>query len=87
VRHTIRPRLKTDDNSYDRQAMADLDIMNDPDSYFDMFEDHIYALDTEPFKASERQYFFHIAFDAHIRRNPNLEQTILWENGTFDPYE
>jgi hypothetical protein len=87
VRHTIRPRLKTADNSYNRQAMADLDIMSDPDSYFDMFEDHIYSLDSEPFNVAERQYFFFIAFDAHIRRNPNIEQTMGWENGTFDPYQ
>jgi hypothetical protein len=87
VRHTIRPRLKAVDNAYDRQAMKDLDVLNDPDSYFDMFEDHIYALDAEPFAVSERQYFFFISFDGHIRRNPNLEQTAGWENGTFDPYE
>jgi hypothetical protein len=86
VRHTIRPRLKVE-GGFDRQAMKDLDIINDPDSYFDVFEDHIYSLDTEPFNVGERQYFFFIAFDAHIRRNPNLEQTIGWENGTFDPYE
>jgi hypothetical protein len=87
VRHTIRPRLKADNNAYNRQAMAAMDIMADPDSYFNMFEDHIYSLDSEPFNVSERQYFFFIAFDAHIRRNPNLEQTMGWENGTFDPYE
>jgi hypothetical protein len=87
VRHTIRPRLKAEGNAYNRQTMADLDIMADPGSYFDMFEDHIYALDAEPFSVGERQYFFHIAFDAHIRRNPNLEQTAGWENGTFNPYE
>jgi hypothetical protein len=87
VRHTIRPNLKAEGNAYNRQAMANLDIMADPDSYFDMFEDHIYALDAEPFNVAERQYFFHIAFDAHIRRNPKLEQTMLWEDGTFDPYQ
>jgi hypothetical protein len=88
VRHTIRPSLKTEDNSYNRQAMKDLDIINDPDSYFDMFEDHIYSLDTQPFTCAERQYFFPLSFDGHIRRNPNLEQTQGWgENATFNPYE
>jgi hypothetical protein len=36
---------------------------------------------------SERQYFYRIAYEEHIKKNPNLEQTILWEDGTFDPYE
>jgi hypothetical protein len=66
--------------------MKDLDIINDPDSYFDMFEDHIYALDTAPFDCAERQYFFFLSFE-HIRRNPNLEQTQGWWDGTFNPYE
>jgi hypothetical protein len=87
VRHTIRPRLKSAGNAYDRQAMKELDVLNDPDSYFDMFEDHIYSLDIEPFAVTDRQYFFFLSFDSHIRRNPNLEQTMGWENGTFDPYE
>ena len=85
VRHTIRPRFKTE--PYDRNAMAALDVMNDPDAYFDMFEDHFYALDSSPFAVTEREYFFHLALDTHIRRNHNLEQTIGWEGGTFDPYE
>ncbi|MDR1583738.1 MAG: RagB/SusD family nutrient uptake outer membrane protein [Prevotellaceae bacterium] len=85
VRHTIRPRLKTE--SPNRQAMAELDVLNEPDSYFEMFEDHIYALDNEPFTVSERQYFYNLSFVDHIRRNPNLEQTKGWEGGTFDPYE
>jgi hypothetical protein len=84
VRHTIRPRLKAE--KPDLTEMAALDIRNNPDSYFDMFEDHIFSLDSEPFNVSEREYFFHIAFD-HILKNSNLEQTQEWENGTFNPYE
>jgi hypothetical protein len=85
VRHTIRPRFKAE--SYNRQDLAALDVMNDPDAYFDLFEDQFYTLDSEPFNVSEREYFFHLSFEGHIRRNPNLEQTMGWEGGTFDPYE
>jgi hypothetical protein len=85
VRHTIRPRLKAE--SYDRRALSALDLMSDPDSYFDLFEDHFYTLDSEPWSVGERQYFFHLSLDEHMRRNPKLEQTNGWEGGTFDPYE
>jgi hypothetical protein len=94
VRHTIRPRLKNEelsnlikpDNRNNCPALAELDLMNDPDSYFDLFEDCFYTLDDTPWSVGERQYFFHLPLDEQIRRNPKLEQTAGWEGGTFDPY-
>jgi hypothetical protein len=84
VRHTLRPTPKTEITS---ETLAGIDVENDPDSYFAVFDNHIYALDAQPFSVTERQYFYRIAYESHIKKNPNLAQTILWDDGTFDPYQ
>jgi hypothetical protein len=84
MRHTLKPEPKVDITP---AVLATIDLMNDPGSYFEVFDNHIYVMDSEPFRVSERQYFYRIAYEEHIKKNPNLAQTNLWENGTFDPYE
>ncbi|MDR2859657.1 MAG: RagB/SusD family nutrient uptake outer membrane protein, partial [Mediterranea sp.] len=85
VRHGIKPDPKGGYPTY--EALAALDIANDPASYFDMFEDQIHSLDANPINFTERQYFYRLSYEGHIKKNPKLEQTILWEGGTFNPYE
>ncbi|MDR1746627.1 MAG: RagB/SusD family nutrient uptake outer membrane protein [Tannerella sp.] len=84
VRHTIKGQLK---GPLDPAAFAALDIMKSPDDYFKLFDNQIWALDASPFSVTERQYFYRIDYDLHIRKNPIIEQTALWDNGTFDPYQ
>jgi hypothetical protein len=84
VRHTLKPLPKMEITP---ETLATIDVENDPDSYFAVFDNHIYAMDASPFNVGERQYFYRIAYEEHLKKNPNLAQTILWENGTFDPYE
>jgi hypothetical protein len=85
VRHGLKPTRKVDEIT--PEVLAPIDVENNPTSYFNVFDNHIYAVDANPFNVSERQYFYRIAYEEHIKKNPNLEQTILWEDGTFDPYE
>jgi hypothetical protein len=84
MRHTLKPEPKVEITP---EALSTIDIENDPDSYFGVFDNHVYVMDSQPFSVSERQYFYRIAYEEHIKKNPNLAQTNLWENGTFDPYE
>jgi hypothetical protein len=84
VRHTMKPQPKVEITP---ETLATIDVENDPDSYFAVFDNHVYAMDASPFSVSERQYFYRIAYEEHIKKNPSLVQTVLWENGTFNPYE
>jgi hypothetical protein len=86
VRHTLKADPKMEP-PIPPEILATIDIENDPDSYFAVFDNVIYAMDAGPFNVGERQYFYRIAYEEHIKKNPNLAQTILWENGTFNPYE
>jgi hypothetical protein len=83
TRHTMKAQPKVEITP---EVLATIDD-NNPDSYFEVFDNHIYSMDASPFVVSERQYFYRIAYEEHIKKNPNIEQTILWENGTFNPYE
>jgi hypothetical protein len=83
TRHTMKAMPKMEITP---EVVATIDD-NDPDTYFEVFDNHIYSMDASPFAVSERQYFYRIAYEEHIKKNPNLQQTILWENGTFNPYE
>jgi hypothetical protein len=84
MRHTLKPEPKTEITP---EVLETIDIVNDPDSYFAVFDNHVHVMDSNPFSVSERQYFYRIAYEEHLKKNPNLAQTNLWENGTFDPYE
>jgi hypothetical protein len=85
-RHTIKAIPKADVELTD-ELLAAQDIDADPDSYFDLFENHIYAVDGSEIRVSEREYFYPIAYELHIRKNPKLQQTIGWDGGTFNLYE
>jgi hypothetical protein len=84
VRHTLRPQPKVEITP---AVLATVDAKNDPDSYFRVFDNHFYAMDSQPFSVTERQYFYRIDYEGHIKKNPNLQQTMLWDDGTFNPYE
>jgi hypothetical protein len=83
-RHTVKPALK---NDLDNAALAAADIDADPDSYFDLFTNNIASFDAQDISFGEREYFYRISYEVHIKKNPNLKQTLLWDNGTFNPYE
>jgi hypothetical protein len=83
-RHGFRPKAKV---SITHELLKGMDIDNDPNSYFDVFDNELYALDTQGFSFSERQYFYRLPYEQRIKKNPKLEQTMLWDNGTFNPYE
>ncbi|MDR1747277.1 MAG: RagB/SusD family nutrient uptake outer membrane protein [Tannerella sp.] len=83
-RHDLTAKPKRDLTDAE---LASIDVENDPQSYFELFENQFHALDGTPFQVTERQNFLRIPFEEHIKKNPNLEQTILWDNGTFNPYE
>ena len=84
-RHTMKARPLAG-VSIGADILATIDE-NDPASYFAVFDNEIHAMDATPIQHGERQYFFHISVEGHIKRNPNLEQTNGWEGGTFNPYE
>jgi hypothetical protein len=85
-RHTIKAKPKEGVELTD-ELLAAQDINANPDSYFDLFENHIYTVDGSAIGVSERQYFYPIAYETHIRKNPKLQQTNGWDGGTFNPYE
>jgi hypothetical protein len=84
MRHTLKARPKVEITP---EVLATIDSANDPASYFAVFNNEIHAIDASPFSVGERQYFYRISFESHLRKNPNLAQTINWEDGTFNPYE
>lgn len=63
------------------------------DLYFTKFRNDIAQHETEAakFAFSEREYFFRIPYELHIKANPNIAQTNGWTDsrgaGTFNPYE
>ncbi|TKG95605.1 RagB/SusD family nutrient uptake outer membrane protein [Puteibacter caeruleilacunae] len=57
------------------------------DEFYDKFTARVFDLETDPdyrFKLKDTYYFYGIP-DGYIQQDSNLEQTIGWENGTFDP--
>ena len=86
VRHTLKakPKMAVTDLP---TVLHTIDIDNDPDSYFAVFDNEIHAMDSNPFNVGERQYFYRIAYEQHIKKNPQLQQTLLWDDGIFNPYE
>jgi len=84
-RHTLKARPKLG-VSIDADVLATIDE-NDPATYFAVFDNEIYSMDASPFSVGERQYFYRIAYEQHIKKNPNLQQTNGWQEGTFNPYE
>jgi hypothetical protein len=82
-RHTIKANPKV---AISDALLASQDIDANPSDYFNLFNNEIHAVD-EVINVSERQYFYPIAYELHIRKNPKLQQTIGWEGGTFNPYE
>jgi hypothetical protein len=84
MRHTLKARPKVEITP---EVLATIDSANDPDSYFAVFNNEIHAIDASPFSVGERQYFYRISFESHLRKNPKLTQTLNWEDGTFNPYE
>ena len=83
VRHTLKPRPKVE---IDLEVVGTIDE-NDPVTYFAVFDNEIHAMDASPFSVSERQYFYRIAYEEYVRKNPNLQQTNGWQDGSFNPYE
>jgi hypothetical protein len=89
IRHSLKPRLiGIEGPDVDDAVLAATDFDANPASYFVMFNNEVHVLDTSsPIKFSEKQYFYPISFEKHIKKNPKLQQTQGWENGTFNPYE
>lgn len=84
MRHTLKARPKV---AITPEVLATVDMANDPNSYFAVFNNEIHAIDASPFSVGERQYFYRISWEGHLKKNPNLTQTIGWEDGRFNPYE
>mgnify|MGYP002474480221 CR=1 FL=1 len=76
-------------------AVAEFDINTQAGAnlYFQKFRNDIsqHETDAAKFAFSEREYFLRIPYEAHIKTNPNIEQTQGWTDsrgpGTFNPYE
>lgn len=75
------------------KPLADFDINTSAGAttYFEKFRNDIAAREATPFAFAEREYFFRIPYEKHIKANPAIEQTQGWEDlrgaGTFNPYQ
>ncbi|MCH7408090.1 RagB/SusD family nutrient uptake outer membrane protein [Belliella sp. DSM 111904] len=83
-RHGIITRLKAGINPVEFEVIRDqIDLENDYDQYFEM---ELWVKDQQfVINYPQPQYNF-FGIPQNVRdRSPEVEQTILWENGTFDP--
>jgi hypothetical protein len=92
LRHGFKPQIKLSFDSPEELAilhetLKNIDMDNNPSSYFAVFDNQIRVMDSQGISFSERQYFYRLPYEERIKKNPKLEQTILWDNGTFNPYE
>lgn len=69
-----------------RNAMTSEELIDHlNENYTDYFEHHLRELDTQfDINWPENYYFFAIPSE-HLQLNSNLEQTLGWPGGTFDP--
>ncbi len=59
------------------------------DNYWNKFSWEVFDVETaagEVFNILDKYYFFGIP-ESYIQKDPNLEQTIGWDDGTFDPLQ
>jgi len=54
-------------------------------NYAEYFKHESVALDTKSVITFKDEYYFYAIPKTNIDKNPNLEQTIKWDGGTFDP--
>jgi hypothetical protein len=54
-------------------------------SYTTYFDDEIKVLDTQFDINWKPEYYFFAIPNEHLQLNSNLEQTMGWAGGTFDP--
>jgi hypothetical protein len=94
VLHGIQHRLKTPFDAAVTPAQLDAIDISTPEgieAYFDLFDDRIVPILNMPSINVPENYYFLRITRGHYYTNPNLEQTILWQDdrspGTFDPYE
>jgi hypothetical protein len=86
MRHGFQPRPKAG-VAITHDLLRNMDIDANPNSYFEVFDNEVHVMDVQGYSFGERQYFYRIPYEQHIKKNPKLEQTRLWDNGTFNPYE
>jgi hypothetical protein len=83
-RHGRLPKLNMEQEAFDAILEAGTaDFENDYATYFD---DEIVEIDQYTIDFKDNYYFYPIHTN-DLYRNSNLEQTIGWEGGTFDPLQ
>ncbi|SDM09500.1 Starch-binding associating with outer membrane [Catalinimonas alkaloidigena] len=84
-RKGLRTTLKSGITRSQFEAIRDtVDLDNNYTLYF---EDQEYNLDTQQEIAIPDSYYFDPISPSDIQKNPELEQTIGWDGGTFDPLQ
>ena len=101
-RHSLQSWLKDPSDAGNSEMMVEklkpileaggIDTQAGRDAYFDVFYHTIMLYDINPIHYNpDRQDFLRIAYEAHIMKNPTIEQTMGWTDergpGTFNPYE
>jgi len=97
ILYTIGQEMKVFDpiNGKDDYApvlfnFPDINVPGNEAEYYKYFTDRVFGKSITPINVGERQYFWCIPYDAHIVKNPIIEQTKGWDDprgaGTFDPY-
>lgn len=82
-RHGLLPKLKISPVEFDK-IKDNIDIDKDYTTYF---KDSVVVLDQKYEINFQNNYYFYAIPNKHLETNSKLEQTLDWDNGTFNPYE
>ncbi len=78
IRHGLKIHLKEGE-----VGPSGLDDIND---FIDVLDVEVIQIGDTPFNIKPEYYFYGIP-QYHLNQNPNLEQTLGWPGGTFDPLQ
>lgn len=78
IRHGLKISLK--------EGKAGPTGLDDVDDFIDAFNVEVIQIGNTPFNIKPEYYFYGIP-QHHLNQNPNLEQTLGWPGGTFDPLQ
>ena len=83
VRHGLWPKLQVSQSEF-AEVEETFDVNTDYDTYF---KDSVVVLDQKFTINFLDNYYFYAIPTSHLETNSKLEQTMGWDNGTFNPYE
>ena len=79
--------LKTYHSNMERRWVLSLHNIDIDKDYTTYFKDSVVVLDQKYEINFQNNYYFYAIPNKHLETNSKLEQTLDWDNGTFNPYE